>query len=281
VRYFPDYGDLLREVDAVSIATPTGTHFAVARDCLSWPAHVLLEKPMTRTVAEAALLGALAQRAGVALQIGHIERFNPVVLELPCVLADLPVVAVHARRLSPFDTSNTDVDVVFDLMIHDLDLVLTLLGGHVTLVHAYGRSAQTTTTDYAVATLAIPRGPLATLMASRVTEQKIRLLEITAVGAYVEADLLSKTISIYRRTLPEFLANPQRPLRYRQEGLVERIHVPSAEPLFLELQDFIRGVRQGTTPRVTAEDGRRAVGLAQQIQDRLASAATEPAFAAG
>ena len=272
VRFFQDSAELLREVDAVSVVTPTDSHFAVAAECLRRQVHVLVEKPLAASVSEARELTQLASQSAMTLQVGHIERFNPAFLELQSVLEDLRIVAIGARRLSPFDTSNTDVDVVFDLMIHDVDLTLALLANGLDDVQAFGRSACTSGIDYAVATLSFRRGPVATLMASRVTEQKVRLLEITALGAYVEADLLNKSVCVYRRTVPEYLANHQRPLRYRQENLVERIHIPTAEPLMLELQDFARCVREGRRPKVSGEDGLRALELATRIREQARAA---------
>jgi len=273
VEYCRDYADLLERVDAVSVATPTTTHLEVVAECLRRQVHVLVEKPLAGDLEQAHQIVHLARQASVVLQVGHIERFNPAFLELQSVLADLPVIALNAQRLSPFDTSNTDTDVVLDLMIHDIDLVLALFGGGIEAIQACARSARTALPDYVVATLTVARGPMATLTASRVTEHKVRLLEITALDAYVEVDLLGKTISIYRRTLPEYLANHQRPLRYRQENVVERIYIPTAEPLLLQLQDFIRCVREGNQPKVTAEDGLRALELAARIREQ--SAVTE------
>jgi virulence factor len=281
VRYFPDYSDLLDQVDAVSVVTPTPYHFPVAREALGRRVHVLVEKPIADTVAEARELVRQADELGLVLQVGHIERYNPTFLELQAVLEGLQVVALNARRLSPFDTSNTDVDVVRDLMIHDIDLALTILGRGFVDIQAHGRSAQSATTDYAVATLSVAGGPVATLMASRVTEQKVRTVEITAVGAYVEADFLNKSICIHRRTLPEYVTNHHRPLRYRQESLVERIYIPTAEPLLLELEDFARCVREGDRPKVSGEDGVEALALALRIRDQLdlAAAPTQMALA--
>jgi virulence factor len=275
VEFFPDYADLLDRVDAVSIATPTFSHLAVVAACLSRQVHLLVEKPLASDLDEARQIVRLAEQSPVVVQVGHIERFNPAFLELQSVVEDLAVIAVNARRLSPFDTSNTDTNVLLDLMIHDLDLVLTLFGGEVASIQAYARSARTAVADYVVATLTMARGPVATLTASRVTEHKVRLLEITALDAYVEADLLGKTISIYRRTFPEYLTNHQRPLRYRQENIVERIYIPTAEPLLLELQDFIRCVRDGTRPKVSARDGLRALELAAKIGEQAIPAGAE------
>ncbi len=154
-------------------------------------------------------------------------------------------------------------------MIHDIDLTLALLGTELECIQACRRSARTSAADYAVAALSVPGGPMATLTASRVTEQKVRLMEITALGVYLEVDLLNKSISMYRRTLPEYLSNHCRPLRYRQESVVERIHIPTAEPLMLELQSFVRAVREGRRPVVAAEDGVRALEVATAIRERM------------
>jgi predicted dehydrogenase len=281
VAYYHEYTDLLERVDAVCVATPTPSHFAVVAECVRRGVHVLIEKPLASDMTEAAEIARVASQASTIVQVGHIERFNPAFLELQSVLEDMSVIAFNARRLSPFDTSNTDTDVVFDLMIHDLDLVLALFGSEIASVQAYARSARTALPDFVVATLGVAHGPVATLTASRVTEHKVRLLEITALDAYIEVDLLAKSIAIYRRTLPEYLANHQRPLRYRQENLVERIYIPTAEPLLLELQDFIRCIREGGRPSVTTDDGLRALELATRVRAHLRAAATmEPALLA-
>lgn len=268
-EFFGNCERLLDRVQAVSVATPTGSHFEIVSECIRRGIHVLVEKPLAGTVAEARALVRLARGAPVVVQVGHIERFNPVFLELQGILEDLPIVGLEIRRLSPFDTSNTDVDVVFDLMIHDVDMVLSLLGDEVRHIHAHGRHARTTGVDYAVANISFRDGAIATLTASRVTEQKVRIIEITTIGAYLEADLLNKSISIYRRVMPEYLSNHQRPLRYRQEGLVERIHIPTAEPLMLELQHFARCVTEVGRTAVPIEDGLRAMEVAARIRSQV------------
>ncbi|MCC6177662.1 MAG: Gfo/Idh/MocA family oxidoreductase [Chloroflexi bacterium] len=269
VDFYPDHGDLLDRVEAVSVVTPTDTHFAIGAECVHRGVHVLIEKPLARTLAEARKLATLAEHSTTLVQVGHIERFNPAFLEFQAIVQDLDVVGLAAHRLSPFDTSGTDADVVYDLMIHDIDLALTLLPREVGNVQATGRAARTTGLDYAVATLSMDDGPIATLTASRITEQKVRLLEVTTLGAYVTADLLNKSIRVYRRAIPEFMSGQERPLRYRQENLVEWIHIPTAEPLMLELQDFVRCIRDGDRPKVAATEGLRALTLASAIVDQI------------
>ena len=276
VDYFEDYADLLSRVDAVSVVAPTQHHHEIATDCLRRGVNVLVEKPIASSVAEASDLIRVARQHSLVLQVGHIERFNPAFLELQSIVCDLEVVGIAARRLSPFDTSNTDIDVVLDLMIHDIDLVLALSDRPVEAVAAQGQSRLTPSADYAVANVRFANGPMATLTASRITEQKVRQLELTALGAYVEADLLNKSVSIYRRMVPEYITNHSRPLRYRQENLVERIYIPTAEPLMLELQDFVRCVREGTRPKVAGEDGLRALELAMHIRAQIGSGQVVP-----
>ena len=266
-RYFEDYQELLAEVDAVSIATPTPFHYNLAMQALEHGIHVLVEKPMTETLEEAKQLVVKANECNKILQVGHIERFNPAFLELKNVIEGMKLVAINVRRLSPFDTSNTDVDVIRDLMIHDLDLVVDLVGNSLEGLNAWGRSISTKAIDHAVANLSFRQGPIATLFASRITEQKVRLIEVIAEGAYIEADLLSKSLLIHRRTFPKFFDAD----KYRQESVIERIHVPMAEPLMLELEHFIDCVRDGKPSLVAGEDGHYALQLAQAVADQISS----------
>ncbi len=266
--YFESAQALLAEVDAVSIVTTTPAHFDLAMMALEHNAHLLVEKPLAETLDQAQRLIAEAERRGKVLQVGHIERFNPAYMELKNVTADMQLVAVNARRLSPFDLSNTDVDVIRDLMIHDLDLVLDLVGGSLEGLNAWGRSITTGAVDHAVANLSFKDGPIATLFASRITEQKVRLIEVIAKGAYVEADLLSKSLTVYRRTFPRFATSDRAAGTYRQESVIERIHVPLGEPLMLELQHFISCLREDKRCLVPGRDGLRALQLAQAVANQ-------------
>lgn len=266
-RYFEDHRQLLQEVDAVSIATTTPSHFDLAMESLQHGVHVLVEKPFTETVEQAAQLIAEAERRNRILQVGHIERFNPAYIELKNVTEGMRLVAINVRRLSPFDLSNTDVDVIRDLMIHDLDLVVNLVGSGPESLKAWGRSISTGAIDHAVAHLSFRDGPITTLFASRITEQKVRLMEVIAEGAYIEADLLSKSVLVHRRTLPQYLDNHQA-TKYRQESIIERIYVPLAEPLMLELRHFVECVFTGKPSSVPGQDGLHALQLAQAVADQ-------------
>jgi predicted dehydrogenase len=262
--FYKRLNDLLSHVDAVSLAAPTSFHFDLAMRCLARGKHILIEKPITETLEQAKTLAEAAKASGLVVQVGHIERFNPAFTELKNVLDYMTPLAINLRRLSPYESSNTDVDVVYDLMVHDLDLVLDLIRQEPIAVHAYGLTTLNGAIDHAVANLIFQSGPLVTVTASRVTEQKVRSIEITAREAYLEGDLLNKSVLVHRRTIGEYNNN-----KYRQESIVERIHVPGFEPLFLELEHFVDCIVKGTVPRISAEDGLNVLRLASEIQGNI------------
>jgi predicted dehydrogenase len=268
--YLSDYRDLLAHVDAVIIAASTPVHYTLAAECLKCGLHVMVEKPITETIDQAHHLVQIAEERDLILQVGHIERFNPAFIELKHVTEEMTLIGINMRRLSPFDTSNIDVDVIRDLMIHDLDLAVNLVGSELEGITAWGRSINTGTTDHAVANLSFRNGPIATLFASRVTEQKVRAIEVIAEGAYVEADLLNKTVLVHRRTFPQYLDNHQT-TKYHQESFIERIHVPMSEPLMLELRHFTDCVRHGCPADVPGHDGLRALEMAETVARAIAS----------
>ena len=269
-EYFESLDGLLEVVDAVSIATPTPTHFDVAMRCIERGVHVLVEKPITQTLAQAQALVQAAQDSNLVVQVGHIERFNPAYRELKHVVDGTMMLAVDLRRLSPFRGSNTDVDVVLDLMIHDIDLALDLAGAIPISITAQGITAHNGPIDYATAQLHFESGLFLTMTASRMTEQKVRMAEVTALDAYITADLLSKSVSVFRSTIGERTENKSHGEKYRQENIVERIHVPTSEPLYLELQDFVDCVMDEQAPQVTAQHGLDALRLAEDIRSAIA-----------
>jgi virulence factor len=181
--YFAERQTLLSQLDAVTVAALTPAHYSLTVEYLNRGLHVLVEKPITESVEQAEQLVQIADERGLILQVGHIERFNPAFIELKNVTDDMTLIGITIRRLSPFDTSNTDVDVIHDLMIHDLDLVVDLVGSEPEKIDAWGRSINTNTTDHAVVNLSFGDGPVASLFASRVTEQKVRAIEVVANGA--------------------------------------------------------------------------------------------------
>lgn len=268
-QYFETPDELLSKVDAVTIAASTQAHFELVKQCASAGVAVMIEKPLAATAAEAEQIAKHVESTGTFVQVGHIERFNPTFTELVSVIEGLDLIGVSIRRLSPADTSNNDVDVVLDLMIHDLDLIAALIGAPPHQVSAHGRSQSGRSIDHAVANLSFRPGPIATLSASRVTQEKVRMIEVIADGAYVQADLLRKSISVHRRTFGQYL-DQRTSSTYRQEALIEQIHVPAAEPLMLELAHFVDCVRTGQAPLVSVQDGLLALRLAEEIAESVA-----------
>ena len=264
--YFEDYQQLLSQVDAVTIATTTPAHFNLAMKALEQGVNVLVEKPITETLEQGRQLVARAKEKNLILQVGHIERFNRAYIQLKHVINGKRLIAINVRRLSSFDASNTDVDVIRDLMIHDLDLIGNLLGHKFESLHAWGRSISTDAIDHAEAIFSYKDGPIVTLIASRITEQKVRSIEAIAEGAYIEADLLGKSLLIHRRTFPQFINQAG---TYRQESVIERIHVPMEEPLMLELRHFLECVSEGKPSSVPGQDGVYALELAEQITRQI------------
>ena len=269
VSYFRDVDSLLENVDAVSLCAPTPQHFELAMRCLERNVHVLVEKPFTETLEQAqALKEAAESNKKVVVQVGHIEMFNPTFIELRKVLEGMDVLAMNFNRLSPFQGSNVDVDVVLDLMIHDIGLVVNLFTDEPASVHAHGFSTFSGTIDHGLAVLEYEPAPLLSLTASRVTEQKVRAISVTTKEAFIEADLLNKNISVHRRTLGDYV-NHKNGVKYRQESLIERIVVPAMEPLFLQLQDFVNCVIESKKPQVTAADGYNALRFVLMLRDKI------------
>jgi len=269
VPIFESVSQLLEQVDAVSIATPTQTHFDLVMKSLQHGVHVLVEKPITESLGEAEELAAVSKQSDLVVQVGFIERFNPTYQELRNVLEGLSLLAINFRRLSPYRGSNRDVDVVLDLMIHDLDLMLDLVYGEISSLYACGLAPFGSALDHVVAQCWYDSDQLVTLTASRVTEQKIRSIEITTREAYIEADLLNKKISVFRGSMGEYLNHNKSGVKYRQESIIEQILVPSIEPLLAEIQSFVECVTSHTIPCASVESGINALRLAYMIREMV------------
>lgn len=254
------YALLEQGVDAVSVATPTTTHHGVAKALLEAGVHVLIEKPIAPTLSEAEDLVATAARSNCKLQVGHIERFNGAVMALFEALNRPRFIECH--RLSPFPMRGADVSVVLDLMIHDLDIVLTLDRSEVSSLDAVGVPVFSASEDIANVRLRFASGCVANLTASRVSMDKMRKIRIFEESAYVSTDYSAQEVMVYRKKpgpLP-LGANPM------EQISVEPLPVRKDEPLKLELAAFIDCVRDGSAPVVSGEDGARALRVAQDIE---------------
>ncbi len=264
LRAYPSFEALLADVQAVSIVVPTPAHFAVAKTALEAGKHVLIEKPITRTIEEADALLEIAKRNGSMVQIGHIERFNRAIRgALPHV--DHPLF-IDSDRLAPFNPRGSDVTVVLDLMIHDIDLLLTLTGAKVRDASAAGIPVLTPSIDIANARLTFENGAVATITASRVSKDRMRKLRIFQRNGYLSLDLATGSGELYRMRgdvdLVE-LARSAQPL----EAFVERIalEAPEGEPLRLELESFSAALHGDAPVTVTGEAGREALAVALRI----------------
>ncbi len=257
-----DYRELLGRVDAVSIVTPTPSHYAIAREFLEAGAHVLVEKPMTVTVAEGESLVETARRRGRILQVGHLERFNAAVQALQPILT-VPRF-IESARLAPFKHRGTDVDVVLDLMIHDIDLILSIVRSPVVGVDAIGSSVFSNEVDIANARLKFANGCVANATASRVslkTERKLRLFQD---DAYLSVDLQQKVLTVIRKGAG--VGADGMPQVAIQENNYEQ-----GDALRAEIEAFLAAAADGHAPLVTGEDGLLALRTAIAINEQVAS----------
>jgi predicted dehydrogenase len=261
--------DIKDKVDAISIASPTQLHYEQVLYFLDHGIHVLVEKPIAENLDQAKQLVDASDKSGLVVQVGHIENFNPAYIELRNILDDKLPLAINFRRLSAYKGSNKDVDVVLDLMIHDTNLLNDLIKQEPKKLTAFGFCLFSGKIDHSSAQLLYQNGPIASLTASRITEQKVRSIEVTTPDAYINCDLLNKNISIHRSTVGEYFNNNQRGVKYHQESVVEWIYVPTFEPLFLQLQHFVDCIIEGKTPLVSARDGYKAMKLAVTIRDLI------------
>ena len=254
-----DHADaLLDRVDAVVIAVPTVDHLSVARPFLERGIHVLVEKPMADTLDAADELIALAARSGATLAVGHTERFNPAVQAALPILRQPRFIEVH--RLSGFPERSLDIDVVFDVMIHDLDIILAVDRSEVESVEAIGVPVLTPRVDIANARVRFASGCTANLTASRISRDKIRKARFFQPDMYVSIDCAAQELEVWRldRSAGDRPAIGGGPMP-----------VEKAEPLREELLDFVAAIRSARPPRVTAADGRRALALATAIKTRM------------
>ena len=245
-------------VDAVTIAVPTASHAAVAGPLLEQGVPVLIEKPLARSIAEADMLVELADRAGALLAVGHTERFNPAVAAARGHLHAPRFIECH--RLGTFSERSLDIDVVFDLMIHDLDVVLSLVNAPVTAIDAVGVPVLTPKIDIANVRLRFGSGCIANLTASRISRDRVRKIRFFQADSYVAVDYAAQELEVWR------LVRPPAGVPVIEGG---KQPVAGEEPLRRELQDFADAVRERRQPAVTGADGRRALDLAQQITDQM------------
>jgi predicted dehydrogenase len=257
-RAIADYRDVLDEVEAVSIATPTPLHHQIAKHCLERGVHVLVEKPITQTPGQARELIEIAARHDRILQVGHLERFNAAIVALGDTLGKPRFIESH--RLAPFKERGTDVNVVLDLMIHDIDLIQSLVGTPIESIDAVGAPVFSPEIDIANARIHYAGGCVANTTASRVslkTERKLRLFQ---GDAYVSIDLHQKILTIVRKRPPGADTAPG-------QVVIEERSYEQGDALKLEIAAFLRSIRAGGPPVVSGEDGLRALETAIRITE--------------
>jgi predicted dehydrogenase len=255
-----DYRKLLGNVDAVSIVVPTPAHFEIAEAFLDSGTHVLVEKPITETVEQATRLIDMARERNVTLQVGHLERFNPAIRALEPRLHNPRF--VESVRIAPYQERGTDVDVVLDLMIHDIDLIQFIADSPIERVEAVGAAVISDKPDVANARIRFESGCIANVTASRTSLKVERKIRIFQHACYFSADLHQKTVSVYRKG--ESMVGPLRlPIS------IEKLECDDDDALRLEIESFLKAVRSGTPPIVTGEDGRQALKTAIDIIDQV------------
>lgn len=252
-----DHRELFGRVRAVSIAVPTRSHFEIARDCLDQGIDVLVEKPMTATLEEARDLVALARDKGLVLQVGHLERFNPAIRGIEGVINDPRFIECH--RLAPFVERGTDVDVVLDLMIHDIDVIASLVGSRVERVDAVGVPILTDKPDIANARITFSNGCVANVTSSRVSMKRERKIRFFQADAYISIDYDQRSAQIYRKPKGGGW----------QDIRGETIEIREGDALADEIDSFLEVVRTRGVPLVSGEDGLRALEIASLISQRL------------
>jgi predicted dehydrogenase len=260
-RALTDSRELLEKVDAVTVAVPTELHLEVAMPFLERGIGVLVEKPMARSLDEADRMIAAARKSGATLAVGHTERYNPAVNAVLPLVTSPRFIEVH--RLGVFPDRSLDIDVVFDLMIHDLDVIVSLVQSEVISVEAVGVPVLTPKYDIANARLRFASGCIANVTASRISKDRVRKIRFFQPDAYLSIDYAAQEVEGWRLVKRDGA-------RPAIEG--GPIPVERDEPLRLELADFARAVRERTAPRVDGDAGRRALELATRIAEKMESA---------
>ena len=270
IRRFEKIEELFQAVDIVDIVTPTVTHFDLALKAIQHGKHVFIEKPLTHTIEEADVLRKACQEHGVKVQVGHVERFNPALLALEETVLD--PMFIEAHRLAIFNPRGTDVSVILDLMIHDLDIVLSLVKSEVKKIHANGVSVVSGSPDIANVRLEFENGCVANLTASRISMKQMRKVRLFQKDAYISLDFLEKNAQVIRLYdegspyLPKDV--PLMDLETNSGKKHIHIHMPETEPvnaIQMELETFAESIVQNKNPKVTIEDGYRALSMAHQI----------------
>lgn len=269
IRAFPDVESLMDAAEVVDIVTPTTSHFALARIALKKGKHIFIEKPLTHTLAEAEELLALSRQIGVKVQVGHVERFNPALLALDRM--PLNPMFIEAHRLATFNPRGTDVSVVLDLMIHDLDIVLSMVPSTVSQISASGVAVVSDSPDIANARIEFANGCVANLTASRISIKQMRKVRLFQQDAYISLDFLDKQAQIIRlfdEFAPDLPNTDLMELDTPRGRKLLQMQAPDIEPvnaIKMELESLAESIQNDSRPPVSIEDGYQALKLAYEI----------------
>ncbi len=266
---FADHHELLQLVDAVSIAVPTSFHHVIALDCIEAGVDILLEKPMTTTLDEADDLIEKAEKKNLIIQVGHLERFNPAVQAMEPFLTT--PVFIESNRISIFKNRGVDVDVVLDLMIHDIDIILNIIKSPLKTIHTVGAPVATKTTDIANARLIFENGATANVTVSRISRMNVREMRIFQPGSYIKVNFANKKVMTIH--LSDELLESGMP---KQD--VEVKSFSEHDALKTEIEHFLENVKNRTKPLVSGIEGRRALDVALQVIQQIAEHQELPAF---
>lgn len=275
VPYIANVQDLIKKCQALDIVTPTISHFDYAKQIIKHGRHVFIEKPLTHTLEQGKTLVDLAQEARIKVQVGHVERFNPGFVSAQGLIQD--PMFIEAHRLAIFNPRGTDVSVVLDLMIHDIDIILNTVPSNIKKIHASGVSVVSNTPDICNARIEFDNGAVANLTSSRISMKNMRKMRFFQHNAYVSVDFLEKTSEILRlKDLPEgFVPDPfdlvipvNQGQSYKKIEL-EQPEAPAINSIKTELEVFFEAIRQDTAPKVTIEQGYKAMEVAHLIMAKI------------
>jgi len=274
IRAFSSVENLLQNVQAVTIAANTRFHFEIAKLALEKEIHCFIEKPITTTPNEAEDLIALAKKNNCKIQVGHIERFNPALLAMEQY--NIAPMFIEAHRLAQFTSRGTDVAVVLDLMIHDIDIILSLVKSRVAQIDANGVAVVSDSVDIANARIKFENGCVANVTASRISQQKMRKMRMFQHDAYISVNFSENTAEVFRLVDDNFPIEKRMMKlgaidsgKVKRNIIFEQPEIPNINPLKVELEEFVKSIQENTEPKVTAEEGKQALIVASEILLRI------------
>ncbi len=272
VKSFENFHQLLDSVDAIHIVTPTNTHYEIAKECLNKKKDVFIEKPITKNTKEACDIIEIAEKNNCIIQVGHIERFNPTVNRLKTVFAQPHYIEIE--RLAPFQLRGTEVPVVLDLMVHDIDLILSIVDSNIVDVHASGASMMSDTVDLAHAHIKFENGVVANLKSSRIAQNYVRKIRTYEKNLYTITDLMIPQIEVYGLEKnnvfsDQCIEQSVETAAGTKNLFYEKIIPPKEDALLSEIENFIVSIRKRKSPIVDGKQGLKALEVALQIEQKI------------